>query len=1295
MERTCSQTIKIPFPVRIFYGTEVTVDVPRTGGEILKNIKLVLDFSSRVNTLGSTIVERAEVLVDDEMVQTTYGEFIQVENVLNTPAEKYDKLLQLMCISGTGTMYMSLPFEDVLLQSKTQIRILFSSELKGELSGGYLLVDYYLYENPPKFPFVQKTTQIQKFSRLVNNPKQLKMSVYAVGPVYQLYFTVKDTSTGSYVDALTNVTLNFGEKERFNLTGKYLRYVEPLKRLNTYAAEPVYMYSFSLNPSVTSGATHFPENSYFLLDFYDNSSTYEVTIWAKSYDFLYTTEKTTKRIFESIEMLLDTTLSTNSLQVAPLRVSYINYSGSIIVFYSSTYEVSNVSVSSSLVSTITQNTIEFTRSVDSTLGEYTANVVFSFQGFQDITCYFRFRGYNTYLDNIFYTSEGNYPTHIDLGQNFHYLLGNVFDFSSTVFTSNIQTLSVDELKNYAFTTYTTGPCNILGSTTQFTGPGSILAKYDENMNLLFTVSTQNSNITELANSNTYGLSFAQSGTVVSRDLGYSYTASAGTANVFVDSVSPTFSSIRFGISASNILANSSTTNFGNGTDRVSLVSSMSGILYTVSNIRQVKTAIETFSNGQPVWSFMYSSTSASSTSLVTIPSSSNGYLIWSPGWSKSITNVTVSGFDSRIIVDRMTDAVYLVAGYTSTTPVLTGFTFAAGTGFFVVKFDRSGNTKYLVSFIGTGILSFNPMVDSTTGRFMISVTSQLANLLNVYNGSGTLVNSAPGKYQFFTIDDFGSISTSNKDLSELFAIQKPNYFTPLCSSKFFDQTVTDAPSNKIWSCFLVGNSTSYFSRTVTDSVGDIYVLFNISSGFSNIFDKYGDSGISFTNVSGNATTYVLKLNSNCTYSTQFARITNVKNSESYSSLFSKGTNVYIMVNTHSSGSVVVSDRTNTTVLTLNPTSESTLVVKFNTDGTYANWYTLINNTLASSIVGDSNFNLYFTGLKNTLTAQNINVNGSIVATIPVTVFTNTAFVIKFSSNDVYQWRAYVDGNGDGNAISAAATSTGNVYLSGTKPDTTSSRINGSTVDVLPSNSKSTPYVVKFNSTGTYASWYSHVLDPIVSSYSLQVLTTSSDELVWYMSLGEFVSANTTSTLYINNVSRATFNRLRQICSAFVKFTAADAYDWNVRSGMDPGSANNSSFPANVSVDRLNNFIMTTGRQPYALFIYDKNNTLTTVPASAFDSGITYEVNSDGTVTGGTYVYTDTSGADGISMATIDKNGDIFSCGNAGGGGSTTTRYFSYFENTGYKGITDVLYNQLRYGYIYKCNANFTFNKISL
>jgi len=1278
MERTCSQTIKIPFPIRIFYGTEVTVDIPKTGGEILKNIKLVIDFSSAPNTLGSTIVERAEVLVDDEVIQTTYGEFIQVENVLITPAEKYDKLLQLLCVNSPGAMYMSIPFEDVLLQSKTQIRILFSSELQGELKG-HLLVDYYLYENPPKFPFVQKTTQVQRFSRTVNNPKSLKMSVYAVGPVYQLYFTVKDLSTGSYVEALTNVALNFGEKERFNLTGKYLRYVEPVKRLQTYSSEPVYMYSFCLNPETPSGSTHFPPNSYFVLDFYDNSSTYEVTIWAKSHDFLYTTENTTKRIFESTEMLLDTTTSSSTFQGSPMRVSYINYSGSVVLFYSSPNEITNVAVTTTAPNyNVTQSTVEFTK-LDSVNSVYTANVVFSFQGFQDVTCYFRFKGYSTYLDNVVYTGQGNYPTHIDLGQNFHYLLGNVFDFSNVVFTSNIQSLTIDDQKNYAFTTYTTGTCNILGDGS-FTGPGSIIAKYDQNMNLLFTVTTSNSNVTELASSNTYGLSFAQSGTVVSRDIGYSYTASAGTANVFVDSVTPVYASIRFGVSSSNILVNSVTTNFGNGTNRVCLASASASPI-VVSNISQVKTALGTFSNGQTVWSFMYSSTSASSSSSVVIPASSNGYIIWSQGWSKTISNVSASGFDSKILIDQMKDSVYLVAGYTSTTPSLFGFTFATGTGFFVVKFDRSGNTKYVVSFVSSGILGFSPMLDSTTGRFMISVTSQLATTLNIYNSTGTLSYGDIGRYQFFTLDDYGSVSSRNIDLSEIFAVSKPLYFNPLCSSVFFSKPTSTTPNYTYWYTASNGPSTNEQQRYVsTDSKGDIYSIVTVSGGSSNIFDKYGDTFFTLTPIS-TSDSFITNTFSNCVSARWFSRITNCETIlDNY--ILVNNDYIYVLVTTLSGGTTRIYDRTGSTVgPTL--TGRNLLVVKFNLNGTYANMYLYIASCYGQFLSKDSSGNLYISGNKDGTAQQNIVTGTGTVGNIPLTTRPYTGFVIKISSSDSFSWVSYVDGVYDGfySYTCAASDSLGNVYLASRKNKATA--IINSTLNTVPVTAAQFAFfVVKFNSSGTYASWYSH-FDSDSSRWSdlNAIAINNRDEVALTTNIGYNGGS---SNVYVNGSLVSTITNVNNGNTAcLVKYSNSGVYTWNIRLR----SPNYSGF-GYVTSDSSGNFIVAGNKQSQSNDILNTSGTVIgSLISTNVDAGIVLFINVDGTYSGG-YGIIDGTWFEGSIQPILDVNGNIYVTSSA------ERRIISIYDKNGYVTTKDSLYDN-SCGFITKYNANMTLNKISL
>lgn len=288
MERKCSQSIKIPFPTKVFYGTDVIVKLPRSGN-MIKNIRLVIDFPQQQNTLGERILEKADFLSDDdEILETVYGEFIHVQNNFKVPIEKSDTLDELLCVNSPGRFYMNLPFQCTsdegffMFESSPKVRLLFSNLNENvELKGAFLMVDYYVTDSVPKTPYVQKIKQIQRFSTVVTNGSSVDMHVYAVGSVYELFFTVKDVSTGEYVDAINNITLFFGEKERFNLSGYYLRYIEPMKRYGTHLMEPMYMYSFCNNPQLTnipSGSTHFYENSVFKIDLFGNTSTYEITI---------------------------------------------------------------------------------------------------------------------------------------------------------------------------------------------------------------------------------------------------------------------------------------------------------------------------------------------------------------------------------------------------------------------------------------------------------------------------------------------------------------------------------------------------------------------------------------------------------------------------------------------------------------------------------------------------------------------------------------------------------------------------------------------------------------------------------------------------------------------------------------------------------------------------------------------------------------------------------------------------------------------------------------------------------
>lgn len=1306
MERKCSQTIKILFPVRTFYGTDIVIDVPRSG-EAIKNIRVVLDFPSTLNTLGENIIERADLIVDGKEIESTYGEFIHVENNFNVSIEKYDKLNELLCVSNSGTMYLTIPFECTSLQNSlyftehgdVKLRLIFSNKQSGELNG-YLLVDYFVFDNPPKFPYIQKTTQVQRLSRVCTNPKSLKMQVYVVGPVYQLYFTVKDLTTNKYVDAITNIKLYFGEKERFNLSGYYLRYIEPIKRLKTYSTEPMYMYSFCIDPKnpIPNGHTHFNEKSYFIIDFNDNQNTYEVTIWAKNHNFIYVTDKTIKPIFNSVEMLLDTVQEdVTNFKNVPLQISYINYATNIIVFYSSPYEISNVVVNTDVQNyNITQNTIEFTR-IDSVNSEYTANIVFSSQGFSDTTCYFKFIGNNTYLSKIIYTPDCIVPTHIDLAQNFHYVYGNVFNFSNTIFTSNIQTFTIDDNRNYAFTTYTNGPCDVLGSSETFSGPGSIIAKYDKNMNLIFSYSFTNSNVTALENLNTFaiygtdipGAPPGKQGLITFRlntDTESSIFTNAGEySNVFIDCVKSTYVSARYSESFSNVFVSSGIdSDFGVGFQRTCLISLPYDII-TVGNMTPVntKTALDLFSNNKPVWFFMFNDPISSINF-----STSNGYMLYTPLWTKTITNIVSTSLDPQLVVDKMTDNIYVFAGYDSTTPVLEGFTFVEGTGLFIIKFDRFGNVQFALSLIGTNIEYVNPVIDTTTGRFMMSITTSYSSpRISIYN-NGSLIYSDIGKHQFFIFDDYGNLNSIQQNLNTLFNIPKPLYFDPLCNYNYFDSVSNTVTKNDYWVSALIGPGNGYVNSLLCDkSTNDLFVLSTISYGSSNIYDKYGDT-MNYIYPTSSNDLVIYKLFSNCVYSNSFFRITNVGYS---TNPIIKNNKIYINTTTNENSPTLVYDSNGDVAITLSDYTNSTVVIRFNLDGTYDNWYMIIQNTSSSGLTLDKNNILYVNGYKGNSSSQSIIINDVVVGSVPESVSSSVGFVIKLSLNDdEILWVSYID-NCVG--VNSDVDSNGNVYISSSKPPSISN-INGTTSFIPATSSMSSAFYIKLDSNGVYQNFNMYLeglSNDLSSCPGLKI--NSNDEVLFGYSVGNLEGAPAFSwfDIYINGVySGNSFNKIKDVSGGIIKFTNTGTFDWIIKIGTITG---NSSFLYTFLLDRSDAIIISTQRQGAGQNIFDKNENISSLPTTTGDSGSVFRIENDGTFTN-CYGYIDSVSFDYYNNVQLTNNDDIYCKGNFSIMPGLPGYNGYIYDKFGFNKMFEAKYN-VGYDIILKYNSNFTLNKITI
>lgn len=1253
MERKCSQTIKIPFPVNVFYGTEITVEIPKITN-MIKKIRLV------TNT-NQIPIEKVDLVTKNETIESIYGDYIHIYNNFKTACEKRDKLYELI-----SNGYVDIPFETIkdglFVHDDLFVRILFKSG--NSKIEGYLLTDYYITQEFPTTPFIHKTVHVSRFNTTVTSASRVKMDVYVPGPVYEIYFTVKDINSGEYVDAIKNICLKFSSYERFSNSGDYLRFIEPLKINGVYPIEPMYMYSFSIDNN-SPGYTYFGNDSYFVIDLYENDKTYQIDIWPKSCDFLYIKDDEIKRMFISNELLLDVKTEQGNVKTVPLTISYINFSNRIQIFYQSEYDISNVSIldSNMLDYSISQNSILFTK-IDSRNTEYYANVVFSSKGFLDTTCYFNIIGNRLYANKIQYNSNGQFPTHIDDSQGFHYVYGNTFDITNKIFTSNISSFSIDENKNYIFSTYTTTPSNIYGSNYVFPGPGSIIAAYDQTMNLLSYNTFLNSNVCL----GDYGKYSTYSGGIDSSGI------NAGNSLLLMDYISGPYSSGRV-LSSSNPINGS---NFGINSDRAFLFSSNS--LTIVSNILPMNTQLKTDSNGNPIWGFMYSNKSLTSDGL---SFTSNGYYIKSNSWNMNISNVNSSSLNMRIMYDTNLENTYITCGYDNTTPQLSNNIIQTGTGFFVVKVNKYGKIQYVTSFTGF-INNYFPMVDSTTDSFILNVITSQSKKLNIYNNGNVLLSNLIEMNQFFTLDDYGSVNTnSDKNLNELFSINKSLYPTYKNTDVYFKYN--KQPINYDYWC-VYANPYSYTSSCFVDENNSMYIHFRSADSSSNVFDKYGDSGKKFTYQ--DCFCSLLKINEDCTVSDWKIGI---KSTDLISNSIKRNNYIYMIFNTNYAGAIFVNNF-GTSSINIPSYARNIIVLRFNMDGSYSNWYMNIPDSTAVDIVKGTNNDMYIIGTKDNTSSIGIFVNGIQVQTIPVTrAGVSTSFVVKINQADQFSWFNYVE-----NAFNMAISTdnSNNVYINASK-NLSVSNIYGSVSDFIPSTNAISSFVIKLDSNGQYTNWNILVscLVPFqgyAECYARKIKNDSNGNVIFGVFLGSTSLRAETYAVVLNGVTSININKVGfgGEDSFILKFDQTQCL-WSL-----PPFAN--ARISDFKIDKDDNIIGVYVKSSVPCNILDKNwrNGTTTgymIPSTTGYGGVILRTNSDGTYSDSSFAYTDSLAYDEPYTVEFDNNGKIISNINLVG---INENKISIFDKNGY--VTAKFTNRLGlFSCIIKYNSDFTINKISL
>lgn len=1055
----CTQPIKVLFPKNVFMNTETNITIPKSG-DIVKKIRLVMSVST-ANTLGEKIINECELIQNGKTIEKIYGDFLHVDNLIKTPIEKRDTLDKLLCKNNPGTVYLEIPFKEFFMNSDTVIRILFGQG--NSKVDGYLLVDYSLISNPPTFPFFQKVRQIQKLSIACKSSSRVTTDVYLVGPVYELYFTVTD-SNGNLIDLIKNIRFLNGSNERFNLTGDYLRLLEPMKRHGRIAPQPVYTYSFAINPEeeIPNGQTFLKENQRFVFDLYDNDSEYTITIYAQSHNFYYATQSNTTPVFESHEMLISSTTNPSTITQIPLKTSYTNYANTVTVSYTSDYEIENVNVVTNIQNyIITQNEINFS-GIDSINGSYYANVTYSSRGFSNLTCEYNFKGSNVVkVNNLTVTNidgaQRLYKSFTGYDLNGTVLCNSNANVSSLFYKD--KTVYINEYRDYFVSFFRiSNPIRFynydrtyvdVSNNSQFTlvkYTSKILIKYILSALVTYYCSKYNTDIICFSNPYTYSSLNLPTLTencgyilnIKNNAFNYITSIKCGTGSVSIEKVcfdsndNIYVSGITEGINPI-IINNTNTINITGTSKTFFMKFDKYGTLLkylivdNITFITDIKnTSVDIGENDSVFFSsYIYSSNVYSQDGLlINASTNTNGCLLIkfdSNGkvlWNKQISNIG-SSIDPNTLLNARSgiqmsfnkyfNTLYLNVGCGKDgSPYIQDGNIQPSSIEIILKLDTYGNTKWVIS-ITSDLYYFAKnnkflLVDQTSGN--INLFGYFLNNDNIYIYlNRVLITSYNLSGILLNFDSSGNIinsTTPKLQLSDFFSVVKDPYYTPLYDGTYFQRV--EYPQMNMYGQygFVLPSNTTVQSISSSDSA-NVYVTGTYSGRSLDI------DGIVLSNSVYSTDVFITNINS--IGSSKWA--TKIENANVWACY--NDSNVYVACSMTSNAVVYNSDGT----------VFKTLVNSGNTNGFITKYYSNGMTHWISNIISNGgtlrDYRLkmhenYVTGVYFSNSISIYNSNGTISKILyPSSGNRLSAFIVRYDTNGDVLWAS--------NIITTTGTST--------------------------------------------------------------------------------------------------------------------------------------------------------------------------------------------------------------------------------------------------------------------------------
>lgn len=281
----------IPALVSIGYNTVVggtTVAYSNTAISIGPLASNVTDVYSYVDSVGTYMIDNAELRIGGQLVQRLTGEQIELYNDLYIPYENQPGLKLLVGKQDTSnvfdpgrTYYTNLPFYfygnnelsipiAALDRSDLEVAITFRpfTDLSyisniasvNQTVSATMVVEYgYLSENEVKWMRKSRLeyliTQTQSTSLLL--PPGFSTGTFKlpfINPVREIYIVIQNQSTAPYDfsnNGLTNLGLSFNGQEYLSrqvIDAQYLQYVQAFQKYNVTPVRQFYVYSFANDP---------------------------------------------------------------------------------------------------------------------------------------------------------------------------------------------------------------------------------------------------------------------------------------------------------------------------------------------------------------------------------------------------------------------------------------------------------------------------------------------------------------------------------------------------------------------------------------------------------------------------------------------------------------------------------------------------------------------------------------------------------------------------------------------------------------------------------------------------------------------------------------------------------------------------------------------------------------------------------------------------------------------------------------------------------------------------------------